>query len=289
MRVLIVGCGYVGVALGQHLVRGGHQVVGLRRGAAGASALEALNIEPVIADLTTPSGLAAVAGRFDWVINCAAASGGGETDYRRVYLEGTRNLLNWLAASPPQRYVYTSSTGVYGQTDGSEVTEQSATEPSTPTGQILVETECELRRAAEVRGFPAIILRLAGIYGPGRGYWLRQFLSGEARLEGEGGRFLNMIHRDDVVGALVAALERGRIGDTYNVVDNEPIRQLAVFQWLANRLGRPLPPSVSEDVAVARRRGATNKRVSNRKLRTELGYQLTHPSFREGYEAELTR
>jgi nucleoside-diphosphate-sugar epimerase len=243
----------------------------------------------VIADLTTPSSLAALERPFDWVVNCAAASGGGEADYRRLYLEGTRNLLNWLAGSSLRRYVYTSSTGVYGQTDGAEVTENSAADPGTPTGQVLVETEQELRRAAEARGFPAIILRLAGIYGPGRAYWLRQFLSGEARLEGEGRRFLNMIHRDDVVGAINAALEQGRIGDTYNVVDNHPVLQIEVFRWLASRLGRPMPPSVPEDAIVARRRGVTNKRVSNRKLQAELGWQLTYPSFREGYEAELAR
>ena len=92
-----------------------------------------------------------------------------------------------------------------------------------------------------------MILRVAGIYGPGRGHWFKQFLRGEARIEGDGSRWLNMIHRDDVVGVIIAALERGKPGEIYNAADNEPVTQLKFFEWLAAELKRPLPPKVLAD------------------------------------------
>src|SRR5262249_25625209 len=131
-----------------------------------------------------------------------------------------------------------------------------------------------------------VILRVAGIYGPGRGYWLKQFLSGEARIQGRGERFLNMIHRDDVACAMIAALSHGEPGRVYNATDDEPVTQLALFQWLASRLGRDLPPA--ED-ATDSKRGLTSKRVSNRRLKSELGCQLQYPTFRQGFAAEISR
>ena len=130
---------------------------------------------------------------------------------------------------------------------------------------------------------------MAGIYGPGRGHWFRQFLRGEARIEGDGSRFLNMIHRDDVVGCIIAALERGRPGEIYNAVDDEPVSQMNFFKWLAAKLGKPMPQSFSEEPGFVRKRGVTNKRVSNRKLKMELDYQFQHPDFRSGYATELSK
>lgn len=285
MRVLIFGCGYVGLALGTELARQGHQVFGVRRHPGQADALRAATIEPLTADLTRPESLAALPAGCDWVVNCVSSSGGGAEDYRAVYLQGMRHLLAWLTAAPPQKLVYTSSTGVYGQTDGSTVTETSPAEPATEAGQVLVQTEEAL--LLNRVGVPAVILRLAGIYGPGRGYWLKQFLQGEARIEGDGGRILNMVHRDDVVGAVIAALQKGQPGEVYNAVDDEPVSQLECFQWLAAALGRSLPPSVPEDQLKARRRGLTSKRVSNQKLKTELGYAFKYPTFREGWGKEV--
>jgi nucleoside-diphosphate-sugar epimerase len=287
MRVLIVGCGYVGLPLGAELAQQGHQVSGLRRSPGAANELAAVGIKPLVADITQPTELARLPAEYDWVVNCVASGGGGEDEYRAVYLRGTQNLLEWLAPAPPQKFVYTSSTSVYGQTDGSTVTETSPAEPVLETGKILVATERALLEAAQVKQFPAVVLRLAGIYGPARGYWLRQYLKGEAKMVGEGKRVLNQIHREDVIGAIIAALERGRSGSIYNVVDDEPVSQLALFQWLAGELDRALPPSVSEDQTTARKRGVTNKRVSNAKLKVELGYALKYPTFREGYRAEL--
>lgn len=290
MRTLIIGCGYVGLALGRELIARRHQVVGLRRSPpADVAEGSGADFEWWQADVSQPESLPERERAFDLVVQCVAAGGGAVEDYRRTYLEGTRHVLDWLAHTPPQRFIYTSSTGVYGQTDGSMVDETSPTEPSSPTADILIATERLLLEAARERRFPAVVLRLSGIYGPGRGYWLRQFLSGEARLEGEGERVLNLIQRDDVVGAVLAARERGEPGAIYNVTDNEPVTQRALFEWLAQRLQRPLPPSVPPDNTPARRRGLTSKRISNRRLREELAYSLRFPTFREGFAAELER
>jgi nucleoside-diphosphate-sugar epimerase len=289
MRVLIVGCGYVGLPLGAELVRLGHTVFGLRRSALADEELKATSIVPLHADVTQPQTLAKLPRDFDWVVNCAAAGSSNAEDYRKIYLEGNRNLITWLADSPPKKFLYTNSTSVYGQNDGSVVTEQSSVEPDADTAKILVDTEKLLLAAVAQRKFPAVVLRVAGIYGPGRGYWLNQFLRGEARIEGDGSRWLNMIHRDDLISVIIAALERGTPGEIYNAADNRPVTQLELFEWLAAKLKRPLPPKVPGDAEVWRRRGVTNKRVSNAKLLKELECKLCYPDLRAGYAAELAR
>jgi len=286
MRVLIVGCGYVGAGLGAELVRQGHEVFGLRRSSGAVAELTAVGIKPLVSDITQPAQLSQLPAAYDWVVNCVSSPGGGEEAYRSTYLKGTRNLLEWLSSRPPRMFVYTSSTSVYGQNDGSLVDEASPAEPSAPTSKILLEAEQALFEAFRRTKFPAVVLRVAGIYGPGRGYWLRQYLSGEAVIAGDGARFLNMIHRDDVAGCVLAALNKGNPGEIYNAGDDEPVSQLAMFQWLAQRTGRAMPPSVMEEGVS--KRGASNKRISNSKLKRELGYSFKYPTFREGFE-ELIR
>ena len=284
VRVLIIGCGYVGIAAGSELARLGHQVTGLRRQPGASPALAAAAIRQLTGDVTDEASLAALAPDFDWVVNCVAStSSGGAEEYRRVYLEGTRNVCRWLARAGIRKYVYTSSTGVYAQNDGSWVDETCPAEPASPTGKVLAETEEELMRAHRETGFPAVVLRVAGIYGPGRGYYLRQLQSGEARIEGNGERFVNMVHRDDVAGAIIAALERGKPGTVYNVCDEEPVSQAELYGWLAKRLGAPVPPSVPASAVGSGRRGVTNKRITSRRLQEQLGYRFRYPTYREGY------
>src|SRR5205085_1054022 len=95
---------------------------------------------PLIADITQPAQLARLPAIYDWVVNCVSSTGGAQ-DYREVFLQGARNLIGWLSAAPPRKFVYTSSTSVYGQTDGSLVKETSPAEPVVETAKVLVETE----------------------------------------------------------------------------------------------------------------------------------------------------
>jgi nucleoside-diphosphate-sugar epimerase len=282
MRVLILGCGYVGMAAGRQLLGAGHSVVGVRRTAEAVGELRAAEIEGAIGDLTRRADLDRLDGPFDAVINTVSSSRGGAAEYREVYLEGTRTVLDWLRDHPVQRYVYTSSTSVYAQVDGSWVDESSPALASGETGRLLRDTEDLLLAAARERAFPAVILRVAGIYGPGRGFLFQQFLKGEARISGEGRRFINMVHRDDVATALVTVLERGESGGIFNCVDDAPVTQAEFLGWVTDHLGRPMPPSVPEPDPGTRKRGLSHKRVSNERLRG-LGWIPRFPSWREGY------
>lgn len=288
MRVLIIGCGYVGLPLGAELARHGHHVFGIRRNADSVLELKQRGIIPLVADITRRDEWEKIPGPFDWIVNTVSSTKGGAEEYRAVYLEGTRHLLEWLSRQPLRKCIYTSSTSVYAQADGSWVTEESATEPASETSRVLVETEQLLLKATRERNFPGIILRVAGIYGPERGHLFQQYLRGEARLAGDGERFINMIHRDDVVGAILVALEHGRAGEIYNAGDDEPVTQRDFFRWLSEKLKRPMPPPAGAEMA-SRKRGITNKRVANRKLRLELQCELKYPTFRQGYSAELAR
>jgi len=289
MRVLIVGCGYVGSTLGSELVRQGHQVWGVQRTSRGAAALKAAGISPIQADIAVPETCAGLPRGCDWVVLCVSSRGGGVAEYERTYLQGTRNLLALLLDTPPLKFVYTSSTSVYGHSDGSNVDETSRTRPDSPTAQVLVRTEELLSSAVRQRGFPAVVLRVAGIYGPDRAYWLEQVRSNAATLDPAVDRILNMIHRDDVAGAIFAALERGKAGAIYNAVDDCPVRQSDFIQWLRDQLGRPCSAGVLSEISTRSPRATTNKRVLNRKLREQLGYCFRFPTFREGYLDLLKR
>ena len=288
MRVLIIGCGYAGVPLGKELASRGHEVYGLRRSPTAESELRAASIIPLYGDITEPESLTALPRNFDWVVNMVASGRGGVEEYRRTYLEGTRSVVDWLSGSGVRKFVYTSSTSVYGQTDGSVVDEQSPTDPPSATSLVLVATEELLMEAAKT-GFPAIVLRVAGIYGPGRGHLFQRFLKGEASLVGKGERILNMIHLEDLMGIIIEALEKDLAPGIYNAVDDAPVSEREFFEWLAERTGMDMPPEAPVEQARERKRGLTSKRVSNARLKDLLGHQFRYPTWREGYEAELDR
>jgi nucleoside-diphosphate-sugar epimerase len=243
-------------------------------------------IEPLTADITRPGDLAGLPPAYDWIVNTISSGKGGAEEYQEVYFEGTRNLLRWLAPAPPKKFIHTGSASVYGQTDASQVSETSPAETATPTGQMLLAVEKLLLDAVRGQHFPAVLLRVAGIYGPERGHYLLQYVKGEAAIPGRGERYLNMIHRDDVIGGILAVLKSGRVGEIYNLVDDEPVRQIHFFRWLSETLGKPMPPFVSETAA---KRGDANRKILNRKLKMELGFTLRYPTFRQGCTAEIQR
>ena len=275
MRVLIVGCGYVGLPLGGALAGLGHEVHGVRRRTNTHAAMEDAGIVPHAIDITRREQLDNLPGPFEWIINTVSSGRGGEEAFHGIYVLGTQNLIDGFAGSPPQKYLFTSSTGVYGQTDGSWVDEDICAEPSGNTGRILLEAE------ALVLSIDGIILRLSGIYGPNRGHLYRQFLKGEAVMTGNPNRWMNMIHLDDVIGSILAAMETAGPGTVLNATDNEPVTQQDFFQWLADQLDRPLP-SRKPDVT-PHKRAQTNKRVSNSRAHEMLSWTPKHPTWREGY------
>lgn len=290
MRALILGCGYVGSLLGADLVRQGHEVFGVRRSSDHEHSLKALGIQPLVADVSKIESLSLLPESWDWVVNLVSSGRGGVAEYRQTYLQGTRNLIEWLSAKPPRKYVHVGSTSVYGQIDGSQVKETSSTEPASETSQVLIETEKLLLEAARTKRFPAVLLRSGGIYGPNRCHYLDQYIANETRISGRGERYLNMIHLDDLVGIAAAMLKDGRPGEVYNAVDDEPVMEVHFYRWLSETLGKWMPPFADQTTQGAPpKRGVTNKRVLNRRLKMELGYRLKYPTFRQGYTAEIQR
>jgi nucleoside-diphosphate-sugar epimerase len=275
-RILIAGCGYVGQATGDLFHAVGWAVEGWTRSAESAAKLAGKPYPVYGIDITDEPRISAYAGVFDAIIHCASSGGGDADAYRQIYLNGARNLLNRFGGST---MLFTSSTSVYAQRDGSWVTEERETKPARETGRILLETE-EL-----VVGHGGIVARLAGIYGPGRSALLSKFLAGEAIIDPRNDRFVNQIHRDDIAAALFLLLNRpSPARETYNVVDDQPILQSECYRWLAEKLNRPLPPFTKREGQ--RKRGDSNKRVSNAKLRC-IGWTPRYPSFAEGMEKSI--
>ncbi len=278
-RVLIAGCGYVGAATADLFQAAGWEVEGWTRSPESATQLAAKPYAVHAIDIINRSAIEAAASVFDVVIHCASSGGGGTESYRRIYLEGCRNLL---AGLQPRRFIYTSSTSVYAQTDGEWVDEESTTEPVHETSRILREAEEFVRQNG------GLVARLAGIYGPGRSALLRKFLSGEARIDNGGARYLNQVHRDDIAAALLhlvaSSVDRSSAASIVNVADNQPITQREAYAWLARKLDRPLPMVTT--APSERKRGASNKRVSNRKLRA-LGWEPKFPTFPIGMETSV--
>ena len=271
-RVLIAGCGFVGKATGLLLKTGGWGVIGVTRSDESAAQLSAEAFHTVACDISDPAMVKEKLGGFeeiDAVVDCVSSGRGREEAYRKNYLDGARNLLEILH---PQKFLFTGSTSVYAQTDGSWVTEESPAEPVRETGRILRETE-EL-----VLGHDGVVTRLAGIYGLERWALLRKFLDGSAIIEEDGSRWVNQIHRDDVAEAIGFLLNTDAVSDIYNVTDNTPLSQIDCYCIFSEHFKKPLPPTGLVDIN--RKRGVTNKRVSNAKLRA-LGWEPKFPSMRE--------
>ncbi|MBZ0158594.1 MAG: SDR family oxidoreductase [bacterium] len=279
-NILIAGCGYIGTALGSLLAAEGHAIWGLRR----HPAMLPPEIRPWVADLTSPQSLQTLPPTVDWVFYTAAPDTHDEAAYRAVYVEGVRNLLHALTfqQTRPRHIFLTSSTGVYGESSGAWVDETSPTTPTEFAGIHLLEGECLLLEGP----FPATVLRLGGIYGPGRASLIERVRRGEIAWDNESPVYFNRIHRDDAAGALRHLMMLPCPDPVYLGVDHEPTTMAVLLDWLAHAIGVP-PTRQSESVSTRTARHPANKRCRNAKL-VASGYAFRYPTFREGYAALLT-
>jgi nucleoside-diphosphate-sugar epimerase len=276
--LLIAGCGDVGTRLGLRLAAAGWTVHGLRR------AVEKLPaaILPVAGDLQAdacppnwPTG------ELDYLVYCAAATEHDEAGYRGAYVEGLRRVLGWLAqhGQIPKRLLFVSSSGVYGQQTGEWVDESSLAQATGFSGRIMLEAEQLALHSASA----ASVVRLTGIYGPGRKWLLGQVQQGY-KVASKPPLYGNRIHVDDAAGLLAFLLQADARGvaldDCYIGVDNEPAPLHEVVAWLREQLG------VSHWAEQSTVRRAGSKRCSNARLRA-LGWAAQYPSYREGYAAVL--
>ena len=291
----IFGCGYVGLAVAQWAVSSGLRVIALTRNAGQASVLRERGVHQVLAaELDSNSWHSRIDPRVEYILTTVGSAGGGLSGYRKSYLNGQRSIFRWLGKARPLAYIYTSSTSVYPQTQGEQVHEETATEGVGKAGRMLLEAESLVR--SHCRRFGSwFILRLAGIYGPGRHHYIDRLRRGETAFSGSPDTYLNLIHRDDAASAIAMLIQRaGTVpSGTYNLTDGHAATRGEVVSWLAHALSASRP-SLSVDPSphgghcksprIAR---SANRVVDNRRLRKALGWGPRFASYREGYEAIL--
>lgn len=270
-RLLIVGCGDLGIHLAALLHKQGVEVWGLRRE---PSKLPAF-IHRLAADVTSLNSLACLRDlHFDSAVISLTPGEFSDKRYRQIFVEGLANVLQVLNAD---QLIFVSSSSVYHQSDQQWVDEDSPTAPSSFSGKRLLEAEALLDGYAS----PSTVVRFAGIYGPGRRRLIEQVINGE----GSPAIYSNRIHRDDCVGFLAHLVLKQWAGVTlpacYLAVDSEPVLLSEVKIWLAGELG--IDPTTLQAQSATRR---GSKRCSNRRMLAS-GYQLRYPSFREGYQTVL--
>lgn len=274
MTILLAGCGDLGTEAGLRFAAAGHRVVGWRRSPdklpaaiEGAAAnLSTAELPPVPADTTA-------------VVIAVAADASTEEAYRSAYLDGVAHVLDALDRDrvTPERVLFVSSTAVYGDAGGEWVDENTTPEPGGFSGRIMREAEEHLLKRLHGTGTTPVVLRLGGIYGPGRTRLIDQVRTGAAVIPDQP-RYTNRIHRDDAAGAIVHLCTMNAVPTpAYLGVDNDPAELGDVLRFLAAELGLDVPPTDSLGSA----RGG-NKRCSNALLR-DTGFSFKYPSFREGY------
>ncbi len=276
-RVLVAGCGYVGTALALRLARAGHEVWGLRR----RGNLLPEPVHAISADLTQEQTLHSLPGDLDVVFYTTAADDSSERAYAAAYVTGLQTLVAALSQKRMRpRVVFTSSTAVYAQADGQWVDEDSETAPTHFSGTLLLRAETALENS----GLPHVVLRLAGIYGPGRESLLSSVREGRATYREGPPRYTNRIHRDDCAGALQHLGLMASPARLYLGVDDEPADRRVVLEYLATLLSAPAARVATEPAKP--RRSGSNKRCCNQRLKAS-GYSLEYPTFRDGYAAML--
>ena len=286
-RVAVLGAGYLGSALALEAALAGWKVKALTRNRDLAARLRDRGIETIVADLADAGWHGDFSEGADLAVVCVGAGAPDSEAYRRSYVGGMTSVVGWSRSAALGMLIYTSSTSVYpqGAADGEPppvIDESFPVAAGEERSGILVRSEALAREASAGR---VVVLRLAGIYGPGRHSMLDLVRSGKARLPGAAGIPMNMIHRDDIVGAIGSAWNRTEPGTRglFNVTDGAAATRAEVASWLASRLGRPAPEF--DGSSETRRRPQRNRIISNRRIRDTFGWEPLYSDFRVGFES----
>ncbi len=269
-NLLIIGHGYTGSRFGDHMRAEGWQVAGTTR--EGGNGLIRWPGEPLDEALNRASHL----------LICAAPDANGDPLLAQMAKAVADSRFDWVG--------YLSTTGVYGDHGGGWVDENTPLAPATKRGFQRVYAESQWQALHRSRALPLHIFRLAGIYGPGRGPFAK-VRGGTARRIIKKDQVFSRIHVDDIVQTLAASIARPNPGSIYNVCDNDPAPPQDVIGHAATLLGLPLPPALDFETAdltpMARSFYAESKKVSNAKIKAELGVNLLHPDYKSGLAALL--
>ncbi|MBE2276019.1 MAG: SDR family oxidoreductase [Rhodobacteraceae bacterium] len=271
--LLSLGHGYSAATLARRLIPEGWTVIGTTRQPEAMAALAATGVEPVL----WPGDIGPALARATHILLSAAPVAGGDP-----FLQGWPALRD----ARPDWLGYLSTTGVYGDRGGGWVDETAAPTPARGRSGDRAAAEREWLAT----GLPVHIFRLSGIYGPGRGPF-QKVKDGTARRILKDGQVFSRIHVEDIAEVLLASIRQPNPGAIYNVCDNEPAPADVVLSHAAALLGLPDPPALRFEDAqlppMARSFYEENRRVSNRRIREELGVRLNHPTYREGLAAIL--
>lgn len=275
MRRMIFGCGYLGRRVAAQWHAAGDDVFALTRSKDNAETLRQVGITPILGDVTDARSLEGLP-EFDTVLHAVGFDRSASATRREVYVDGLANVLEAVSGRS-RHFIHVSSTSVYGQQNEEAVNETSACEPASESGAICLEAE-KLVLSSQLE--KANVLRLSGIYGPGRLLSRIEGLKAGLPLPGEPEAWLNLIHVDDATSAVQACEERGIHGDLYLVSDDQPIRRRKYYETLASLVDAPAP--TFDPQASARHTHGLGKRCVNRKLRDELGVELSYPNIEVG-------
>ena len=286
MAKLVVGCGYLGWRVATRWRDRGHAVAAVTRDAIRAQRMRHDGLTPIVADITRPESFSGVEWpAIDSVLFAVGYDRASGQPIYQVYVEGLRHLLAVLPAGVT-RFIYISSTGVYGDFDGEWVDEDSPCQPRREGGRACLAAERLL--AEHPRGRRAIILRLAGVYGPGRVPRRESIVAGQPVPAAADG-YVNLIHVDDAAGVVLAAEAATLAPRTYIVSDGRPVRRGEYFREMARLLNAPEPAFVAPAAdSHAAARASADKRVSNARMMAELAPTLSYPSYREGLASILS-
>jgi nucleoside-diphosphate-sugar epimerase len=273
---LIIGCGYLGRHIAALWCAQSHRVFATTRSAARADEWQASGLQPILCDVLDPASLRSLP-RVESIAYCIGLDRSTGVSMHSVYVDGLANVLAALP-QPPPRFLYVSSTSVYGQADGEEVDESATTEPQEESGKVVLEAERLLR----ARLPSAVILRFAGIYGPGRLMRGQAIKAGEP-IVGDAEKWLNLIHVEDGAAVVVAADERAAPRSMYNVSDGAPVSRRVFYTKLAEVLRAPQPRFVQQPTgAIVRPHERGHRRIVSRRMREELGVKLQYLNYEAG-------
>jgi len=272
-NILIAGCGGIGCELGVKLVSQGHTVFGLRRNVDDIPS----EIQPIQADLSHP--INGLPNNIDYVVYAASAGKHKDIAYFQAYVSGVKHIIQALENQSIKRFIFVSSTSVFGQNEGEVVTEESPTSESTFSTRRLLEGEDLVNNLS----YPSTVVRFGGIYGPGRNHLIDLVRDGKAHCMEE--VYSNRIHSTDCVGLLAHLIETNeqdasQLEPLYIGVDNQPTLSCEVYEWLAEQLNvsdiEHIEPTESSRLM------RSNKRLSNQKIR-QTGYEFIYPTYQDGY------
>ena len=279
--ITILGCGYLGSALAKQCISKGWTVSALTRNSAKAKDLRAMGVDKVIeAQIEDENWHDQLDSSQDFVVNCVGAASSDAQGYISSYIEGQDSVMKWLKQGSVKTFVFTSSTSVYPQSGKRFVDETASCVGVSEKGGLLL--------AAEQKCFPPVssisrsfILRLSGLYGPGRHLLMNKVKQGED-IDGNEDRILNLIHRDDAANAIISCLQadESNLGRIYNVSDGTHATRGQIVAWLAESLNLSTPSFKGDD-----EEGTPNRKVSNNRILDDLSWSPEYSNYQLGYQS----